>query len=156
MPRKTLGHLALHYRTKEEGPAAAKLLDLLGFARVPSPEGYPFYHYVVDGEATNNGDGILFIMEQPQALHELNEVIREALKVDQPGEHPMSPRCAPRMIPIRNTICILVFCSTLWRKSSEDPADSRGGDERSGLARTGEDHSESRATRHRGGRRADG
>ena len=28
MPRKTLGHLALHYRTKEEGPAAAKLLDL--------------------------------------------------------------------------------------------------------------------------------
>jgi len=45
--RKTLGHLALHYRTKEEGPAAAKLLDLLGFARVPSPKGYPFYHYVV-------------------------------------------------------------------------------------------------------------
>jgi hypothetical protein len=89
MPRKTLGHLALHYRTKDEGPAAAKLLDLLGFARLPSPKGYPFYHYVVDGEATNNGDGILFIMEQPQALHELNKVIREALKVDQPGEHPV-------------------------------------------------------------------
>jgi len=87
--RKTLGHLALHYRTKEDGPAAAKLLDLLGFARVPSPQGYPFYHYVVDGAATNNGDGILFIMEQPQALHELNKAIREALKVDQPGEHPV-------------------------------------------------------------------
>jgi hypothetical protein len=87
--RKTLGHLALHYRTREDGPAAAKLLDLLGFARVPSPEGYPFYHYVVDRDATNNGDGILFIMEQPQALHELTNVIREALKVNQPGEHPV-------------------------------------------------------------------
>jgi hypothetical protein len=87
--RKTLGHLALHYRTKADGPAAAKLLDLLGFARVPSPPGYPFYHYVVDGGATNNGDGILFIMEQPQALQELNTAIRDALKVDQPGEHPV-------------------------------------------------------------------
>jgi hypothetical protein len=84
---KTLGHLAMHYRTREEGPAAAKLLDLLGFARMPSPEGYPYYHYVVDRNATNNGDGILFIMEQPQALRELTSVIREALKVDQPGEH---------------------------------------------------------------------
>jgi len=35
--RKTLGHLAMHYRTREDGPLAAKLLDLLGFARVPSP-----------------------------------------------------------------------------------------------------------------------
>jgi hypothetical protein len=85
--RKTLGHLAMHYRTREDGPTAAKLLDLLGFARVPSPEGYPYYHFVVDRDATNNGDGILFIMEQPQALRELASVIREALKVDQPGEH---------------------------------------------------------------------
>lgn len=85
--KKTLGHLALHYPSREEGPAAAKLLDLLGFARLPSPEGYPFYHYVVDGNATNNGDGILFIMEQPEALRELTGVLREALKVDQPGEH---------------------------------------------------------------------
>jgi hypothetical protein len=85
--RKTLGHLAMHYRTREDGPVAAKLLDLLGFARVPSPEGYPYYHYVVDGAASNNGDGILFIVEQPQALRELTRVIREALKVDQPGEH---------------------------------------------------------------------
>lgn len=84
---KTLGHLAMHYRTREDGPVAAKLLDLLGFARVPSPEGYPFFHYVVDGAATNNGDGILFIMEQPQALQELTSVIRDALKVDLPGEH---------------------------------------------------------------------
>jgi hypothetical protein len=85
--RKTLGHLAMHYRSREDGPVAAKLLELLGFARVPSPEGYPFYHYVVDGAASNNGDGILFIMEQPQALRELTSVIRENLKVDQPGEH---------------------------------------------------------------------
>jgi hypothetical protein len=87
MLRKTLGHLAIHYRTREDGPVAAKLLDLLGFARVPSPEGYPYYHYVVDGAASNNGDGILFIIEQPQALRELTGVIRDALKVDQPGEH---------------------------------------------------------------------
>jgi hypothetical protein len=85
--RKTLGHLAMHYRSKEDGPAATKLLDLLGFTRVRSPEGYPYYHYVVDGGATNNGDGILFIMEQPQALRELTRVIRDSLKVDQPGEH---------------------------------------------------------------------
>ena len=87
--RKTLGHLAVHYRTREDGPVAAKLLDLLGFARVRSPAGYPYYHYVVDGNATNNGDGILFIMEQPQALQELDSAIREALKIDQPGEHPV-------------------------------------------------------------------
>ena len=85
--RKTLGHLAMHYRTREEGPAATKLLDLLGFARMPSPDGYHYYHYVVDRDATNNGDGILFIMEQPQALRELTDVVRKALKVGQPGEH---------------------------------------------------------------------
>ena len=27
---KSIGHLALHYRSIEDGPAAAKLLDLLG------------------------------------------------------------------------------------------------------------------------------
>jgi len=85
--KKTLGHLAMHYPSREAGPAAAKLLDLLGFARLPSPQGYPYYHYVVDRNATNNGDGILFIMEQPAALRELTGVIRETLKVDQPGEH---------------------------------------------------------------------
>jgi hypothetical protein len=84
---KALGHLAMHYRTREDGPVAAKLLDLLGFARVPSPEGFPYFHYVVDGSAANNGAGILFIVEQPQALAELTVAIREALQVDQPGEH---------------------------------------------------------------------
>jgi hypothetical protein len=86
---KSLGHLALHYRTKEDGPAAAKLLDLLGFARMSSPAGYPFYHYVVDSRRAYDGDGILYVMEQPEALRELNEAIQDALKVGKPGEHPV-------------------------------------------------------------------
>lgn len=85
---KTLGHLALHYRTREDGPAATKLLDLLGFTRVSSPAGFPFHHYVVDSRLRLRGDGIIYAMEQPQALRELHEAIRDALKIGQPGEHP--------------------------------------------------------------------
>ena len=86
---KSLGHLALHYRRKEDGPAAAKLLDMLGFTRVSSPTGYPYYHYVVDSKLTYHGDGILYVMELPEALRELNEAIQDALKIGQPGEHPV-------------------------------------------------------------------
>jgi hypothetical protein len=86
---KSLGHLALHYRHKDDGPAATKLLDMLGFARMSSPAGYPFYHYVVDSDHAYIGDGILYVMEQPEALRELNEAIQESLKVGQPGEHPV-------------------------------------------------------------------
>src|SRR5581483_4457890 len=38
--RKTLGHLAVHYRSAEHGPAVTKLLDMLGFKRLPAPKGY--------------------------------------------------------------------------------------------------------------------
>jgi len=86
---KTLGHLALHYRTREDGPAATKLLDLLGFSRVSSPPGFPFHHYVVDSRLRLRGDGIIYAMEQPEALRELHAAIRESLKVGQPGEHPV-------------------------------------------------------------------
>lgn len=86
---KSIGHLALHYRSTEDGPAAAKLLDLLGFTRMSSPAGYPFYHYVVDSRRGYDGDGILYVMEQPEALRELNQAINDALKVGQPGEHPV-------------------------------------------------------------------
>src|SRR5207244_4369501 len=80
---------ALHYRSMEDGPAAAKLLDLLGFTRMSSPAGYPFCHYVVDSRRGYDGDGILYVMQQPEALRELNQAINDALKVGQPGEHPV-------------------------------------------------------------------
>jgi hypothetical protein len=85
---KSLGHLALHYRKKEDGPAAKKLLDMLGFARVSSPASYPYFHYVVDSRLTYHGDGILYVMEQPEPLRELYQAIHEALKVGQSDEHP--------------------------------------------------------------------
>ena len=87
--KKGLGHLALHYRTPEDGRLGARLLELLGFARVPSPTGFPYHHYVLDPHMGDEANQILFIVEQPAALRELATVIRENLKVDQPGEHPV-------------------------------------------------------------------
>jgi hypothetical protein len=87
--KKALGHLALHYRTPEDGRLATRLLEMLGFGRISSPAGYPYHHYVVDPNTGDGADGILFIVQQPAALQELSSVIRANLKVDQPDEHPV-------------------------------------------------------------------
>lgn len=86
--RKSLGHFALHYRSPQDGPAVVRFLDLLGVTRLPSPQSYPYYRYVVDGRSADSGDNILYVPEQPRALRELNTAIRETLRVGQPSEHP--------------------------------------------------------------------
>ena len=87
--RRALGHLAVHYRTPEDGRAAARLMELIGFERRPSPDHIAYYHFVVDPEADNSkGDGIIFLMELPEALRNLSAAIKDALRVGHPDEHP--------------------------------------------------------------------
>lgn len=89
--KATLGHVALHYGKPHEGPLAARLLGLFGFAKVqetPLPDGTTFYHFVVDEKATNNGDGILFLAPAPEPVRNIMSAIHKALKVGEPGEHP--------------------------------------------------------------------
>jgi hypothetical protein len=83
-----MGHLALHYRKASDRAAVIKLMDHLGFARLPAPEAFPYLHYVVDNDSALTGDNILYLVEQPKVLQDLGDAIREALKVGQPGEHP--------------------------------------------------------------------
>lgn len=87
----TLGHVALHYREPEHGPLAARLFDLLGFTRreeIPLPDGTVFYHLLVDGGATNNGDGILYLSPLRRPHRWLYDTIHEALGIGTPDEHP--------------------------------------------------------------------
>lgn len=87
----TLGHVAIHYREPDHGPLAARLLDLLGFVRheeIPLPDGTVFYHFLVDGSATNNGDGIVYLSPLRRAHRWLYDSIREALAIGTPQEHP--------------------------------------------------------------------
>jgi hypothetical protein len=89
--RVTLGHLALHYGRPEDAAAAARLLETFGFVReqtIPLPDGATFYHFVIDGAATNNGDGIVYLSAAPPAQRDLTAAIRLALKVGQEDEHP--------------------------------------------------------------------
>ena len=87
----TLGHVAMHYREPKHGPMAARLFDLLGFTRreeIALPDGTVFYHLLVDGAATNNGDGIIYLSPLRRAHRWLYDVIRERLAVGGPDEHP--------------------------------------------------------------------
>ncbi|WP_067733047.1 hypothetical protein [Novosphingobium naphthalenivorans] len=87
----TLGHVALHYRDKEDGEKAARLLHLLGFATreaLPLPDGTTFYHFLVDATATNNGDGILYLSPLRRAHRWLYDSIHEALGIGTDKEHP--------------------------------------------------------------------
>lgn len=86
--KKSLGHLNMHYESAKDRPAVKKLLDMLGFTSLWVPEGYPYYHYVVDGGSATTGDNILYVMELPDALKNLYAAIRSSLKVGEAGEHP--------------------------------------------------------------------
>ena len=58
---RSMGHIALHYGSADEGPAAAKLLRLLGFEEtqvLPLPNGN-FYRFIVDPAHYSRGDGII-------------------------------------------------------------------------------------------------
>lgn len=87
---KTLGHVALHYRSAEDGPRAARLFELLGYAQVqaiPLPNGTMFYQYAVDPSAPLEGDGILYLSRASDAQLALHAAIRDALRIGKPGEH---------------------------------------------------------------------
>jgi len=87
----TLGHVALHYGRPEDGPAAAALLELLGFVvreEIPLPDGTFFYHFLVDPNATNNGDGILYLSPLRRSHRWLYDTIRDALALGTATEHP--------------------------------------------------------------------
>lgn len=89
--KKTLGHVALHYRKPEEGPLAARLMDLLGFSKVLDmelPGGGHFYQFYIDHNASNNGDGIVYLSPLPESQRELLAAISSALQVGTANEHP--------------------------------------------------------------------
>lgn len=86
---RSMGHLALHYGKAEEGPAAAKLMKLLGFQEtqvLPLPNGN-FYRFVVDGKHYARGDGIIYLSALPDAQRKLIEAIHETFKVGTADEH---------------------------------------------------------------------
>ena len=89
--RKVLGHLALHYRTAEDAPRAAKLLEILGMKRlqeIPFGGGVVFYQFLVGDDPTGRGIGTLYLSMVPPPLAGITQTIRELLKVGTAEEHP--------------------------------------------------------------------
>ena len=89
--KMSLGHVALHYKSPEDGPNAARLLDLMGFRRlqeIPLPNGSIFYQFLVNDDRLVDGVGTLYLTLRPKLLEALNLAIREALKVGTPQKHP--------------------------------------------------------------------
>lgn len=87
--RVSLGHLALHYRSREDGPIAARLLKILGFEQVqelPLPDG-AFYQFYVDPNGANQGDGILYLSRAPAPIAAINRAIHAALNIGATNEH---------------------------------------------------------------------
>ena len=88
---RSMGHMALHYKTAEEGPLAARLLGMLGYVLTQDlllPSGANFYRFVVDPRHQPRGDGIVYLSLIPDAQRELMEVIHGALNVGTDHEHP--------------------------------------------------------------------
>ena len=89
--KMSLGHVALHYKSPEDGPNAARLLDLMGFRRlqeIPLPNGSIFYQFLENDDRLVDGVGTLYLTLWPKPLEALNSAIREALKVGTPQKHP--------------------------------------------------------------------
>lgn len=91
-PSKTFGHLAVHYRNRDEGPLAARLLRELGFTECYSMEqpgeGGTFYHFVID-EAANRGiDRIFYLLSMPDVLRSLYAEMRRRLGIGTADEAP--------------------------------------------------------------------
>ena len=88
---RSMGHMALHYGNPEEGPLAARLLKMLGFIEtqdLPLPNGTHFYRFVTDERHTPRGDGIIYLSVVPDAQRKLHSIVRDALKIGSPDEHP--------------------------------------------------------------------
>lgn len=88
---RSMGHMALHYKTKEEGPLAARLMSMLGYVLTQDlllPGDIHFYRFVVDPRHAPRGDGIVYLSLLPEAQQELIDAVHAALKVGQPDQHP--------------------------------------------------------------------
>lgn len=85
----SMGHLALHYGTPEDGPLAARLLGLMGLVEtqmLPLPNGN-FYRFVVSNSHFGRGDGIVYLSCLPEAQQALIGAIHQALNVGTDNEH---------------------------------------------------------------------
>lgn len=85
----TFGHLALHYGKPEDGPLTAKLFGLMGFEireEIAYADGTSFYHFLIDPNATNNGDGIVFLAPLRTVPRALYDAIRQTLRAGQADE----------------------------------------------------------------------
>jgi hypothetical protein len=75
---KALGHLALHYKTPEDGPRAAKLFAMLGFEcvqEIPFGGGTMFYQFSVAEDTTGRGVGSLYLSLVPPPIATLTQAI---------------------------------------------------------------------------------
>lgn len=88
-PARSMGHIALHYGTAEDGPKAAKLLKLLGMVEtqvLPLPDGN-FYRFVVGEGHHARGDGIMYLSALPERQRKLIEAIHDTFNVGTDNEH---------------------------------------------------------------------
>ncbi|BBF69679.1 hypothetical protein [Sphingomonas bisphenolicum] len=88
---RSMGHMALHYKTPDEGPVAARLLTMLGYVLTQDlvlPSGAHFYRFVVDASHRSRGDGIIYLSVLPDAQRDLMQAIHDALHVGTGHEHP--------------------------------------------------------------------
>ncbi|MFG1229957.1 hypothetical protein [Xanthobacter wiegelii] len=89
--RRTVSHIALNYRNPDEGPLAARLLEVLGFSVVqdiPLPDGSRFYQLLIDATVPTRAEGIVYMSALPAADRALYAAIREGLGVGRGHEHP--------------------------------------------------------------------
>lgn len=87
---RSMGHIALHYKNKEDGPLAARLLSMLGYVETQDlllPNGTHFYRFVVDPRHSPRGDGIVYLSVVPDAQRDLMAVIHGALHIGTDQEH---------------------------------------------------------------------
>jgi len=85
----SMGHLALHYGAPEDGPAAARLLQIAGLTEtqmLPLPIGN-FYRFVVAKGHFGRGDGIVYLSCLPEPQQKLIAAIHAALRVGTDDEH---------------------------------------------------------------------
>ena len=97
---RSMGHMALHYKKKEEGPLAARLMTMLGYVLTQDlllPGDIHFYRFVVDPRHSPRGDGIVYLSLLPEAQQDLLDAVHAALKVGQPDQHPAVAAMRERM-----------------------------------------------------------
>lgn len=98
---RSMGHMALHYKNKEDGPLAARLLSMLGYVQTQDlllPSGAHFYRFVVDTRHSPRGDGIIYLSVIPDAQRDLMQAIHKALDVGTDAEHPAVVAMREKMV----------------------------------------------------------